>query len=64
MMSKRLMAEERKALQAFALGISVSEFVRKMRDKLEIGDLALTTETSLWCLCLNGIVTITRDDIR
>src|SRR5215203_5269210 len=64
-MSKRLTADEREALRMFAtLGISVSEFVRRMRNKIEIGDFRPGQRYITAAPLPDGIVTVTRDDIR
>ena len=64
-MSNRLTNEEREALRDFAtLGIPVAEFLSRMRNKIEVGDFRPGNRDIKVAVLPDGLVTVTRDDIR
>lgn len=65
MMSKQLTDDERHALRDFAtLGIPVSLFLSRMSDKIEVGDFRPGHREITVASLPDGIVTVTRDDVR
>jgi hypothetical protein len=64
-MSKQLTDDERAALRDFTtLGISVAEFLGRMSDKIELGEFRPGHREITVAALPDGLVTVTRDDIR
>ncbi|HKO54250.1 MAG TPA: hypothetical protein VJ276_00150 [Thermoanaerobaculia bacterium] len=57
--------DEREALRTFAtLGIPVAEFLRRMGEKVHIGELRPGHREIAMAPLPDGLVTVTRDDVR
>ena len=64
-MNNRLIDDQREVLRAFAtLGISVAEFLRRMGEKIVIGDFRPGHREITVASLPSDVVSVTKDDIR